>query len=205
MPDTLERRKLARVARRLNAQSGHAQLPALVFLTDDERVLDPLPAIGHLPRGSLVIVRAREAVRRRELAHAAAHIAQHRGLMLSIAGDAALAAACRADGLHLAEAEMWKAAHHRAQNRHWLITCAAHCARSVLRAHLFGAHAVFLSPIFATQSHADRPPLGTVRLRTIARAVPVAIYALGGIDSHNVVSLNDSPLAGIAAIAALML
>jgi thiamine-phosphate pyrophosphorylase len=194
--------RLARVAARLNAQSGHTELPPLIFLTDDARTPDPLPAIAALPRGSLVIVRSRDANRRRELAHATARIAQRHGLLLSIAGDAALATETAADGLHLSEAEIEKAGRYR--TKPWLITAAAHSAHAVLRAHLSGAHAVLLSPIFATQSHADRTPLGRSRLRTIARTSPIPIYALGGIDAENVESLKNIPLAGIAAINAFL-
>lgn len=201
MPDTLHRMRLARAAARLNAQSGHTELPPLIFLTDDERTPDPLPAIAALPRGSLVIVRSRDANRRRELAHATARIAQRRALSLSIAGDAALATEVAADGLHLSEAEIDKAGRYRAKS--WLITAAAHSAHAAMRAHLSGAHAVLLSPIFETQSHTDRVPLGLSRLRTIARTSPIPIYALGGIDAENVESLQNIPLAGIAAIGAL--
>jgi thiamine monophosphate synthase len=62
---------------------------------------------------------------------------------------------------------------------------------------------VLLSPIFATQSHTDRAPLGLARLRTIARTSPIPIYALGGIDAENMERLKNIPLAGIAAIGAL--
>jgi thiamine-phosphate pyrophosphorylase len=196
--------KLARAAARLNAQSGHTELPPLIFLTDDERTPDPLPAIAALPRGSLVIVRSRNAKHRRECAHAAARLAQRHGLLLSIAGDTALAAEVAADGLHLSEAETEKAGRYRANDKSRLVTAAAHSARAVLHAHLSGAHAVLLSPVFETQSHADRRPLGLSRLRTIARTSPIPIYALGGIDAENVESLKNIPLAGIAAIGALL-
>jgi thiamine-phosphate pyrophosphorylase len=196
--------KLARAAARLNAQSGHTELPPLIFLTDDERTPDPLPAIAALPRGSLVIVRSRNAKHRRELAQAAARIAQRHRLSLSIAGDAALATEVAADGLHLPEAETEKAGRYRANNKSWLITAAAHSAHAVLRAHLSGAHAVLLSPVFETQSHAGRMSLGLSRLRTIARTSPIPIYALGGIGAENVESLKNIPLAGIAAIGALL-
>jgi thiamine-phosphate pyrophosphorylase len=161
-----------------------------------------LPAIANLPRGSLVIVRSRNPNRRRQLAHAAARIAQRRGLSLSIANDVQLAAEVAADGLHLSEAEIEQAGRYRSKS--WLITAAAHSAHAVLRAHLSGAHAVLLSPIFATQSHKERTPLGLTRLRTIARTSPIPIYALGGIDAENVESLKNIPLAGIAAIGALL-
>jgi thiamine-phosphate pyrophosphorylase len=194
--------KLARAAARLNAQSGHAELPPLIFLTDDERTPDPLPAIANLPRGSLIIVRSRNPNRRRQLAHAAARIAQRRGLSLSIANDAQLASEVAADGLHLSEAEIEQAGRYRSKS--WLITAAAHSAHAVMRAHLSGAHAVLLSPIFETRSHKERTPLGLTRLRTIARTSPIPIYALGGIDAENVESLKNIPLAGIAAIGALL-
>jgi len=202
VPDTLHRMRLARAATRLNARSGHKELPPLIFLTDDARTPDPLPAIRALPRGSLVIVRSKNPQRRRELAHAAARIAQRHGLLLSIAGDAALAAETAADGLHLSDAETEKAGRYRAKP--WLLTAAAHSAHAVLRAQLSGAHAVLLSPIFATQSHTDRAPLGLARLRTIARTSPIPIYALGGIDAEKVERLRNIPLAGIAAIGALI-
>lgn len=202
MPDTLDRTMLARAAARLNAQSGHAELPSLIFLTDDARTPDPLSAIGLLPRGAMTIVRARDCGRRRELAFAAARIVQRKGLMLSIANDADLAREVSADGLHLSESRMLDAGRHRLQK--WLITSAAHSARAVLRAQLAGAHAVLLSPVFATASHADRTPLGLARLRTIARHSPIPIYALGGIDARNVPLLEGIPLVGIAAIGALL-
>lgn len=204
MPDTLERRILARAALRLNARSGYRNLPALIFLTDDERVPDPLLAIAALPCNSLVIVRARDGHRRREIARAAARIAQRRGLWLSIAGDAALAAETAADGLHLAEADTQKAPHHLSTHRGWFITAAAHSARAVWRAQTAGVHAVLLSPVFATQSHPGRPPLGLGRLGAIARASRIPVYAMGGITAENVDRLKHIPLAGIAAIGALI-
>ena len=64
-------------------------------------------------------------------------------------------------------------------------------------------YAIFLSPAFPTASHPGRAALGAVRLRGIALALPVPVYALGGIDEGTAARLAGAPLAGLAAIGAL--
>jgi thiamine-phosphate pyrophosphorylase len=168
-------------------------------MTDDTRLPDPVAAAANLPPGSLVIVRAREAKRRADLALVLRKLAWRRGLILLIADDPALARVLGANGIHLPEAKAGDAGHWRAQNPHWLITAAAHSLGAVLKAS--HADAVLLSPVFASQSHRDRPALGAARARLIARAVPLPVFALGGINAGNAASLSG--FAGIAAIGAL--
>jgi len=79
------------------------------------------------------------------------------------------------------------------------------CAAAALVHHLRGAfaqrlRAVLLSPVFATQSHADARALGPCRLRFIAQQSPVAVYALGGVDAMSAGRLKGARLAGLAAI-----
>jgi thiamine-phosphate pyrophosphorylase len=168
-------------------------------MTDDGRLPDPLAAAGALPPGSLVIVRARDGKQRANLALALRAIAWRKGLILLIADDPLLARAVGANGIHLPEARAKEAAHWRAENPHWLITASAHSLGAVLRA--CHADAVLLSPIFASQSHQDRPALGAARARLIARAAPLPVFALGGISGGNAGLLSG--FAGIAAIGAL--
>ena len=111
------RAKLARGAFTLNA-SG---VGGLILLTDDDRLPDPLATASRLPAGSLVIVRARRAERRAQLAMQLRKIAWGRGLILLIADDPALARAVGANGIHLPEARAREAAHWRARNPQWLI------------------------------------------------------------------------------------
>jgi thiamine-phosphate pyrophosphorylase len=192
MADVLSRGKLARAAHALNAGQ-------LVLVTDDLRLSDPFAAARALPPGSLVIVRARDAKRRAELAAQLRSIAWARGLILLIADDPALARAVGAGGLHLPEARAREAAHWRAKNPGWLITAAAHSLGAVLRAR--HADAVLLSPVFATDSHKDAPALSATRARLIARGVTMPVFALGGITAGNAALLGF--FAGIAAISAL--
>lgn len=167
-------------------------LPPLVLMTDDERLPDPLPAAKALPRGSMIVLRARDAARRAELAVRLRPLPH----LLLIANDAALAARIGADGLHLSEANAHHAAHIRAQHPRWLITAATHGK------HIGGPFdAMFLSPIFPTVSHPGAPTLGAVRANKLAQQSRTPIYALGGITPSNARLLHG--FVGIAAIGAL--
>jgi thiamine-phosphate pyrophosphorylase len=196
--------KLAREAARLNAsvRSLH-DLPALVLMTDDDRLADPLAAVWMLPRRSLVVLRARDAARRAALAQALLSIAGRRGIRVSIAGDPELAARCNADGVHFPEARIGEAAHWRACHPQWLITCAAHSLSACARARLAHADAAFLAPVFATQSHPGGNCLGLFRARAIAHASPIPVYALGGIVAQNAGRLADGGFIGLAAVEGL--
>jgi thiamine-phosphate pyrophosphorylase len=200
MADKLARAKLARAAMRFAAQGQYA-LPSLILMTDDERLADPLAAARGLPRGSMVILRARDTVRRGELAGTLRIIAKARDLKLLIAGDPDLAARTGADGIHLPEAEARQAAHWRARHAGWIITASAHSLTAMTAAR--HANAVIVAPVFPTASHPGGVILGTSRLRSIAQQSPLPVYALGGIDARNVQNLHGAKLTGIAAIGAL--
>lgn len=195
MSDSASRRIMARAAVRLAVGSG---LPPLVLFTDDERLPDPLAAARVLPRGSVVIVRAREPARQRVLGQALREVARARGLFLLIAGDAALALKLGADGVHLAERRIGEAAALRA--RHGLVvTAAAHSLAALRRARWVDA--LILSAVLPTPSHPGRAALGVVRANLIARQMPKPVYALGGITAQNAARIAG--FCGIAAIGAL--
>jgi len=166
----------------------------LVLMTDD-RAADWTRAVRALPPGSVVIVRAREAKQRFDLARQLSGLAT-----LLVADDPELAARIGAAGLHLPQTRMCEAAHWRAKFPHWIITSSAHSLRALMGAHYLDA--VFLSPIFTTTSHPSARPLTPVRAAFIAAHAPVPVYALGGITARNAVLLAPS-FSGIAAISVL--
>jgi thiamine-phosphate pyrophosphorylase len=176
-------------AKRLNAD-----MP-LVLMTD-ERKADWAGAAARLPRGSIVVVRSRDAKRRAALAETLHGLAP-----LLIAGDPALALDIGAAGLHLPEARMKEAHHWRLRRPDWIITSSAHTLSALMHAHVLDA--VFLSPVFATASHADARPLGPVRAALIAAQAPVPVYALGGVTARNAPRLANA-FSGIAAIGSLI-
>jgi thiamine-phosphate pyrophosphorylase len=179
--------KLARELGRLNAG-------LLVLLTDDERLADPVAVARRLPKGSMVIVRARDVTRRQALAESLRR--ETNGLILLAADDPVLAD--RLHGLHLPEKRAREAAHWRALRPHWLITVAAHTGKSLRIAH---ADAALLSPVFATKSHPKAQPLTAARARLMARQALLPVLALGGVTARNAALLKG--FAGIAAIGAL--
>jgi thiamine-phosphate pyrophosphorylase len=61
--------------------------------------------------------------------------------------------------------------------------------------------AIFLSPVFTTESHPGRGALTPARSNAIAQDIAVPVYALGGITGRNAPLLHG--FAGIAAIGAL--
>jgi thiamine-phosphate pyrophosphorylase len=204
MASALDREKLARAARALNAGSARCGLPALILMTDEVRVPDPLAAARALPRGSAVILRHTDAEARAKLGHALIELVRDRRLMLLVAGDAPLAAEIGAHGLHLPEARMRDAVHWRALRPWWTITAAAHSARALATARIAGVDAALLAPVFATPSHPERKPLGLLRARLIAARAAIPVYALGGVNAETVARLAHANFAGIAAIGGLL-
>ena len=163
-------------------------------MTDDDRLPDPVAAALRLPEGSVVIIRARDAKRRRALAHSIG--AATKGLILLAADDPMLAG--ELDGLHLPQARANQAAYWRARRPNWIICVAAHDARGLYNVH---ADLALLSPVFVTKSHPKAKPITPARARLMARGALLPVLALGGVNERNAALLAG--FSGIAAIGAL--
>ena len=193
---------LAEAAARLKRAAG-SDLPALVLMTDDVRLADPLPAAGALPPGSAVILRHYRAPERASLARSLAAIARRRGLILLVGEDPVLARRVGAHGVHLPERAIGRAGAVR-WHRDWLITAAAHSHAALRSVAAAGADAVLLAPVFATASHPGARALGPQRFAALANACPLPVYALGGIDRARAQLLHGTGAVGIAGIGGLI-
>src|SRR6187402_67758 len=168
-------------------------LPTLWLMTD-ARMGDALwDALARLPRGSGVIFRHYGARDRRALFERIRRVARRRGLILLLAGSPREAAAWRADGAH------GRSPHIRTI-RPLLRTAPAHDAREIGTAR---AHAILLSPVFATRSHPGALPLGPVRFGLLARRSALPVIALGGMDARRFRRLTPLGACGWAGIDAL--
>jgi thiamine-phosphate pyrophosphorylase len=162
------------------------KLPVLWLFTDSTRLPNPLPAIGHLPRGLCgVVFRHDETPGRTRLAAEVAKLCRRRRLALVIAGDANLARQLQA-GLHLRGGRR----PNFVRRPPGLITSSVHNPTEYFRARRAGVQICFVSAAFATVSHLGEKPLGPVRWAALARRIPYAnAYALGGITGQKVISL----------------
>ena len=193
---------LAEAAASLKRSAG-STLPALILMTDEARLADPLPAVRELPVGSAIILRHYGVPERAVLARGLAAIAHRRGLVLLVGEDPVLARRVGAAGVHLPERAIRRAAAVRWQ-RDWLITAAVHSHAALASAAACGADAALLSPVFATTSHPDARALGLQRFTALAQASPLPVYALGGIDRAHANLLCGSGAVGIAGIGGLI-
>ncbi|MGE3248702.1 MAG: thiamine phosphate synthase [Hyphomonadaceae bacterium] len=188
------------LAQRLNREAGAKGLPPLLFLIDRERTPDPLGAAARLPRGAGVIYRHFGAADRLAAGRALARLCRRRGLTLLIGGDAALARALAADGVHLPERLVALA---RSLPTHWLVTAAAHSRGALARAKAAGVDAALLSLIFPSNSPSAARALGPLKAGRLAKAAGLPVYALGGVNARTGARLIGRGFAGVAAVEAL--
>jgi thiamine-phosphate pyrophosphorylase len=177
-------------------------MPSLILMTDDVRLADPLPAVLGLPAGAAVILRHYATADRRRLARRLIAAARPKGIRVLIAGDARLALAVGADGLHLpaALAARGPGAWTRWRRPGWLVTAAAHSPAALRRAKRAGADAALLAPVFRTASHPKARPIGPIRFARWCRESPLPVYALGGVDGARARRLRRAGAVGFAGI-----
>jgi len=173
-------------------------------MTDSIRLANPLPAAAALPAGSAVIMRHYDDDDRAGLARQLIALCRSRHVSVLIAGDARLALAVGADGLHLPDALLARglASTRPALRPGMLLSVAAHCPLGLRRAAAAGADFALLSPVFPSKSHPGGDTIGVLRFAAWTRQAHLPVFALGGVNSQNVARLTGSKALGWAAIEA---
>ncbi len=175
----------ARAVKSRRARRRLPDIPVLWLFTDPVRTPDLRRIIAALPAGLCgVVFRHDGASGRVALAHAVARACRARRVALTVAGDLRLAAQVKS-GVHL-RAGWWPG---RSRPAHRLRTSSAHGAADILRARRAGAGAIFLSPAYATRSHAGVHGLGPLRWAALAHPGRDSVLALGGVRGCNAARL----------------
>mgnify|MGYP001300829042 CR=1 FL=1 len=180
------------------------KLPNRILLTDSVRLADPRESIRALPAGSGVILRHYDVPNRADLAREILSICRPKKIPLLIAGDAYLAKAIGANGLHLPEEMLAK------ENGHWrkyispktFLCVAAHSPKALCKAAEASATFALLSPIFPTKSHPNSKAIGINRFASWVTKSQIPVYALGGVNHQNENRVLATRAVGWAAVGA---
>jgi thiamine-phosphate pyrophosphorylase len=196
---------LTRIAKELNLQTSARlrlsakKYPALLLMTDDQRLPDPIPAIHNLPAESGVIFRHYDDPHKESLCITLRALTKNLGHQFFVAEDVDLAVQVAADGCHLPEHLSARAQNIRQAHPEWFLTAAVH-SQAAHEAADECLDAILASPVFATKSHASAVPLGVPKLTSWIKAKDRPTYGLGGITDRNAENLKDSGLIGLAGV-----
>ena len=192
---------IAHAAHALNPKAAH--LPALFFFSDPKRTPHPEDIATLLPEGCGLVYRHFGESHAPQRARLLRKIASDHGLTLLIGEDHDLAIEVEADGVHLREQSLWRAAGLHAAHPELKLTIACHDADKVRDMPTdAGLCAIFASPVFvsASPSAIGAAPLGLKGARAFVEAGSLPVYGLGGINCDNIGSLRDSGLSGVGAV-----
>jgi thiamine-phosphate pyrophosphorylase len=144
-------------------------LPRLWLMTDERQGDALLGAVARLPAGTGIVFRhySLPEVARRDLFDRVRAAAP--GLVL-LAGPAGQARAWGADGSHGSGPGQGPR------------SAPVHDQPQIRAAERAGADFLFLSPVFATNSHPEGRPLGLARFAWLARRTGLPVIALGGMN-----------------------
>ncbi len=185
-------------AERAAAKMGLAMGGALpIFITHTGRVPEPEAVALGLPEGSVVIVRDYDHADRMALSRGLRRVTKERRQLLLIAGDAALARAVGADGVHLPEHQLKRPP---VLTGFSFVTAACHSRAAMRRAAEVGADLALVSPVLETRSHVGASALGVHRFARLVEGAPLPVAALGGVNAVTAKKLRPLGIAAFAAI-----
>lgn len=124
-----------------------------------------------------------------------------RGVFLTLNSSIELANELKADALHLSSARLLALESRDQFSGRWL-SASCHSAEELAKAEALGLDYVTLSPVAATRSHPDTPPMGWNTFQRLVAEVTLPVYALGGMEESTLPQAWDAGAQGVAAISA---
>jgi 8-oxo-dGTP diphosphatase len=162
-----------------------------------------LLALAHALEGGLTLVQLREpkldAARRAAFVHAAVDLCHQYGARVLVNGDAALAEAAGADGVHLPAVRL---AAQTARPDFPLVAASCHSAAELDLAGKLGCDFAVFGPVRATASHPGVAGIGWDNFAAAVGVPPLPTFALGGLSRADLDAAQRAGAHGIAAIRA---
>jgi len=160
-----------------------------------------LLALAHALEAGLKLVQLREpkldVARRSAFVHAAVDLCHQYGARVLVNGDAALAQAAGADGVHLPARQL---AAQAARPDFPLVAASCHSSAELELAGRLGCDFAVFGPVRATASHPDAAGIGWEKFAAEVGVPPLPTFALGGLL---LVDLDVAQRAGAHGIAAI--
>jgi 8-oxo-dGTP diphosphatase len=179
------------------------KLPAFYGITHAGQIgsAAQLAALDAALERGLKLVQLREStlpeMQRESFASAAVARCQQRGAQVLVNGDAQLARAIGADGLHL-PARQLMALNQRPPFP--LVGASCHERRELEQAARLGLDFAVLGPVKPTATHPGDAGIGWENFATMITGLPMPVYAIGGLSSAD---LPDALAAGAQGVAAI--
>ncbi|HUB94501.1 MAG TPA: thiamine phosphate synthase [Stellaceae bacterium] len=183
--------------------------PPLLVITDRRQAYRPLEqvaATAFASGGRWLSLREKDLApaARCDLLRRLVALGRAWGAVVGVHEDIDAAIACEAGAVHLPDGASAAAARARLGGG-ILIGVSAHDAAGIARAAAEGADYATLSPIYPSRSKPDYgPAVGLEALAVAARAAPLPLLALGGIDAANIAATLAAGAAGIAVMGEAM-
>lgn len=115
-----------------------------------------------------------------------------------------IALACDAAGVHVGADDLPVAVCRRLLGPDKIVGATAKTVETAVAACRDGADYLGTGAIYPTTTHVKTHLTPVSVLDAICRAVPVPVIAIGGLDAENLSVLENSPIAGIAVVSAVM-
>jgi 8-oxo-dGTP diphosphatase len=151
----------------------------------------------------LRLVQLREASlpegERESFATAALALCRRHGAQVLVNGDARLARAIDADGIHLPTRQLMDLQQRPAFS---LVAASCHTRRELEQAARLGLDFAVLGPVTPTASHPGSPGIGWEEFAQLAAGLPLPVYAIGGLAPADLPAALVAGAQGIAAIRA---
>jgi len=183
------------------------RLPQVYAITDSRRYGEEemLARMQQALERGLRLVQVREkgldSSRVVEFSRAAVELCHRYQALVLVNGDVDLVSASGADGIHLDSARLAQY-ESRPLGRDLWVAASCHDAVQLEKATRLDVDFAVLSPVKATASHPDAQPLGWERFRQLSADAPFPIYALGGMDTVDIMTVVKAWGQGVAILGA---
>ena len=182
-----------------------------IYLVTDEKAClekDFYSCIEEAIKGGVKIVQLREKnISTKDFYEKALkvkEICKNYGVLFIINDRLDITQAVGADGVHLGQSDMPIEEARKILKDKFLIGATARNIEEAKRAELLGADYIGSGAIFGTSTKDNAKKLEMEELKKIVASVKIPVFAIGGINIHNVGSLKNIGLQGICSVSGIL-